>query len=116
VPVSLRRCPSRLGQAGPALADIVSRAEALGDKRILAWLYPAVASEAFAAGRVADAARWFRASLDVARDSGYWHRGAFGMMGAQALASRCGQLEAAARLYGALSLHLDALRRAAPPE
>ncbi len=98
------------------LADYVSRAEVLGDQRILSWLYPAVAAEALDAGRVADAARWFRASLEMDRDSGYWHRGAFGMVGAQGLASMRGHQEEVARLHGALSLHLDALRRAAPPD
>ena len=68
------------------------------------------------AGRVVDAARWFRASLELARDSGYWHAGAFGMMGTQVVAYVRGQSEAAARLYGVLSPHLATLRRSAPPE
>jgi DNA-binding CsgD family transcriptional regulator len=114
--LSLTAPPTSLVHGVRPLADYVSRAEMLGDQRILSWLYPAVASEALDAGRVTDAARWFRASLEMDRDSGYWHRGAFGMVGAQGLASMRGHLEEVARLHGALSLHLDALRRAAPPD
>jgi DNA-binding CsgD family transcriptional regulator len=105
---------SRAGTA-PMLADIVKRAEELGDKRLLAWLYPAVGSEAFSARRLGDAARWYRVSIELGRDSGYWHAGAFGLVGAQAVAYQRGRLEAAARLQGALAPHVAALRRAAPP-
>lgn len=95
----------------PVLADIVPRAEELGDRRILGWLYPAVASDALSAGRVADAARWFRASLQLSRDSGYWDTGAFGLMGAQAVAHLSDQPQAAARLYGVLAPRLAMVRR-----
>ena len=102
--------------AAPLFADIVPPAEELGYMRILTRLYPAAGLEALAAGRVTDAARWLGVSLELARDSGYWHAGAFGMMGTQELAYVCGQWEAAARLYGALSPRFAVLRRGTPPE
>src|SRR5262249_40735017 len=49
-----------------ALAEIVPRAEAFGDKRVLSWLYPTVASQCLAARRVGDAARWYRATMELA--------------------------------------------------
>ena len=51
----------------------------------------------------------------LARDSGYWHAGAFGMMGTQAVAFVRQQWEPAARLFGVLSPQVARLRRAAPP-
>jgi predicted ATPase/DNA-binding CsgD family transcriptional regulator len=101
--------------AAPVLADLAPRAEELDDKRTLAWLYPAVAQEALFAGRLGDAARWFLASLELARDSGYWHAGAFGLMGTQAVAFLRGQQEVVPRLYSVLLRHLPELRRTAPP-
>jgi predicted ATPase/DNA-binding CsgD family transcriptional regulator len=105
-----------LAATAPVLADIVPRAEALGDRRVLAWLYPAVGSQALSAGSLDDAAPWFRTSLELARDSGYWHAGAFGMMGAQAVAYLRRQPEKAARLSGVLSQQLPTLRRSTPPQ
>lgn len=104
-----------LAGTAPELADIVPRAEALGNTRVLAWLYPAVASESLAAGRVVDATRWFRASLVLGRDSGYWHASTMGLMGTQAIAFLRGRPEVAAMLYGAVAPHLPQIRRSFPP-
>jgi predicted ATPase/DNA-binding CsgD family transcriptional regulator len=104
-----------LAASAPVLADVLPRADALGDKRVLAWLYPAVGSESLAAGRLVDAARWFCASLALARDAGYWHAGAMGMMGTQALAYLGGRSDTTARLYGVLRPHLPTVRRSVPP-
>ena len=99
----------------PTLAELVPVAQALGDQRVLAWLSPAVGSEALSSGRVADAAHWFQISMAIARDSGYWHAGAFGMMGTQAVAFVRQQWESAARLFGVLWPQVARLRRGAPP-
>ena len=104
-----------LAAIAPVLSDIVPRAEALGDKRVLSWLYPAAGSESLAAHRVVDAARWFHASLEIARDAGYWYAGALGMMGTQAVAYLRGRPEAAARLYGVLAPQMPSVRRRTPP-
>jgi predicted ATPase/DNA-binding CsgD family transcriptional regulator len=104
-----------LAGSAPALVDLVPRAEALGDKRLLAWLYPAVGSESLAGRRVVEAARWFGASLELARDSGYWYAGALGMMGTQAVAYLSGRSEPAARLYGVLAPQMPTVRRRTPP-
>jgi DNA-binding CsgD family transcriptional regulator len=85
------------------LADTLPLAEELGDRRALAWFYPAVAFEALRAGRTDDAARWFHTGLETARDVGWWRALAFGMMGAQDVAVLHGRWGTAARLYGALS-------------
>jgi hypothetical protein len=81
-----------LAGTAPVLADLVPRAESLGSAFVLAWLYPAVAAESLAAGRVSDATRWFRASLALGRDSGYWHAATMGLIGTQTVAYLGGRL------------------------
>ncbi len=104
-----------LAGTAPELADLIPRAEALGNTRVLVWLYPAIASEHLAAGRISDATRWFRASLELGRDSGYWHGVTMGLMGIQAVAYLSGRPDAAAVLYGAVAPHLPWVRRSFPP-
>jgi predicted ATPase/DNA-binding NarL/FixJ family response regulator len=105
-----------LGHLAPALLDVVPRAEDLGDRRTLAWLYTAVGWEALDAARMADAARWLGAGLDVARDLGFRHAAGLGMLGAQTVASLAGEWSTAARVYGAASSQGPMLRRSIPPK
>jgi DNA-binding CsgD family transcriptional regulator len=102
--------------AAPLFATLVPRAEAFGDRGILTRLYPAAGLEALVAGRVADATRWFRIGLELARDTGYRQSVGFGVMGAQAIASIGAQWRTAARLHGALAPYRSTLRHRMPPK
>lgn len=104
-----------LDRTAPVIAELVPRAEAMGDKRALAWLYPSAAWQAMQAGGVADAARWFVASLELSRDAGYWLAGALAMIGAQAVANQTGRPDVLARFSGVLTPELPRLRRSMPP-
>jgi DNA-binding CsgD family transcriptional regulator len=102
--------------AAPRLAEILPLAEDLGDRRALAWFYPALAFEALHAGRTDDAAKWIHTGLETARDLGWWRAVALGMMGAQQVAMQHGRWGTAAHLYGALSSRRPMLPSLATPQ